>query len=309
MSNKREARKRRRIRKSFLKLLHRGTGLVAAPAGPLERRLTQDLRASPASVDEDLEFAGSRPYWNSVCMQRLRNWHKLRREIPKLSGPKLSELRAAVEYEESIAPFLSPAVQAARESLEKEGVVFPPLSFLCAVKDEIGAEIAKREACGQRIRRAAPWPMPKSSAAELCRCAEISADARFARALMPVLYSQKADSLCPCSDVECTALAWLHNSQRLKELPDVEFEAVRAAMEALEGMLNPYLKCPDSIAVRMRDAIKAELPRRQFKVMLAIMLARERPAAPTSATGLAAGLAALPSRPLEMIAEAMRKPL
>ena len=67
----------------------------------------------------------------------------------------------------------------------------------------------------------------------------------------------------------------------------------------------------------MRDAIKAELPRRQFKVMLAIMLARERRATPTPAAGLATGLAAglatglaaLPSRPLQMIAEAVRKPL
>ena len=307
MTNNREARIRRRIRKRFLKLLHRGTGLVAAPAGPLERRLTQDLRASPASVDEDLEFADSRPYWNYVSMQWLRNWHKIRQQIPKLSNLKLSELRAAVEYEEIIAPFLSPAVQAARESLEKEGAVFPPLSFLCAVKDEIGAEIAKREACGQMIRRAAPWPMPKSSAAELCKCAEISANAHFARALMPELYSQNAESFCPRSDVEYTALAWLHNSRRAKELPEVEFEAVHVAMEVLEGMFNPYLKRPDSIATRMRDAIKAERPRRQFKVMLAIMLARERPAA--LAAGLATALAALPSRPLEMIAEAMRKPL
>jgi hypothetical protein len=253
------------------KLLHRGTGLVAGPAGPLEFRLTGDLRVDPAIVEWNLEeeFTDSCPDSRILTIPWLRNWHKLQRQIPELSGPELSEFRAALDYEKNIAPFLSPAVQAARESLEREGAVIPPLSFLCAVEEDVDREVARREDRGVKIHRAAPWPRPESSAAELCRCAEISADARFARDLMRVLYSQKAEFFYPHSDVECAALAWYHNGPRLNELSDAEFAAVRAAMEVLEGMNNPYLKCSDSIAVRMRNAILAELPRRQCEAVCA----------------------------------------
>ena len=295
-------------RNRFIKLLHRGTGHVAAPAGPLEMRLTEDLRASPAIVEWNLEFADSWPDSRFVWASWLRNWRQLWRQIPELSDAELSEFRAALGYEKIIAPFLPPAVQAARESLEREGAVIPPLTFLCAVEEDVDREIARREACGVKIHRAAPWPMPESSAAERCKCAKISANAPGTARLMFVLYSQKAEYFCPRSEEDLIALAWYHNSQRLNELSDAEFAAVRAAMEDFEGMFYPYLRHPDSFAAQMRNAISAELPRRQFKVMLTIMLARERCAALAagSAEGLAEGLAALSSRPIEMIAEAVR---
>jgi hypothetical protein len=88
-------------------------------------------------------------------------------------------------------------------------------------------------------------------------------------------------------------------------LPDDEFEAFRAAAEALEGMFVSY-RHPNSILALMNDAIKAELPRRHWNVFIAVMLARERlrdtkaPELPP----LAQGLAKMASRPLEIIADA-----
>jgi hypothetical protein len=237
------------------------------------------------------------------------DWLGLFRHIPNASNAGLSEFRAACEYEARIAPI-------------------PPRSFLGTVQQAVVTEIARREARGYTIRVATPWPMPESSATALCKLKEIAANPPSHNAwLMQVMFLQKAaepisewfsskadlaSKFRPRCEADFLALAWQHNSRRLPDLPDAEFADFLAAMESLESLeraFGPHDKHPDSFAARIRTAIDAELPRR---VMVAIMLARERERRPapehlTPAAELAQLLAELPSRPLEMIADALQK--
>ena len=300
---------------------------MAPPAGAYTGILTSELRAPPEAITGDpndeayLEDSRRRPLLEySVCSRFLWDWLGLYKRIPNASNVGLSEFRAACDYEARIAPI-------------------PPCSFLGAVKQAIDTEIARREACGHTIRVATPWPILESSATALCDFKKIAANRPSHNAwLMPVMFLQKAaepiserfsskadlaSKFRPCCEADFIALAWQHNSRRLKDLSDDEFADFRAAMESLERAFGSDCKRPDSFAARIRTAIDAELSRRRFcanvNMMVAIMLARERrraapehltPAAGLAqelAQGLAQGLAELPPRPLEMIADALQK--
>lgn len=310
------------IREGVIECLHRGTGNYAPPAGPYADILTLELRSRPGCMVHDPDDENHRPLLlhSKWCKTRLHNWVGMKKHIGNVSNVELSEIRAGVEYEARIAPI-------------------PPRSFLCSVKDAVDREIARREACGHNIPVAEPWPMTESSATEVCKLREISANAPGNAKLMRALCCKARDPYTPlwpkwevlfhraqCAE-DVTAFALQHNSRRLKEFSYAEFEVFRAAMETLEETLEcyPQDKHPDSYAAQIRDAIEAELPRR---VMVTIMLARERRSAPAPppehlspaaglatglaaglATGLATGLAALPSRPLEMVAEAIERQL
>lgn len=225
----------------------------------------------------------------------LGNWDRMRKHVGSVSNVELSEYRAGVEYEEKIARI-------------------PSGSFLGFVKVAVDREIARREACGHIIHEAEPWPMTESSATVVCKLKEISAKAPISARLLRVLSLPAKGPYTPiypkqvaqCYRANCVeddiVLALYHNSRRAKELPYAEFEDLRAAMETLEGMCCPHDKRPKSYAAEICAAIEAELPRR---VMVAIMAARERCRGAPAPLGLAALLAALPSRPLEMIAGAV----
>ena len=283
------------------------SGPTAGPAGFDAERVSQILRMCPSAVVYLCDHPNPR---GDHAVQLASNWLKVFDAVPQLPDEQLAEARAAVEAERVIGgAFLPPNVLAALEDEQARGIEHPPLTHLCAAEKAINDEIARRELLGATIPKAEAWPMPISSAAELCSCERISAADRIA-SLKSMLCAEKAEHFLAehhydgSKDADI-ARAWLHNARRVGELPDDEFEALHAAAEALEGM---FVSCrrPDSILALMSDAIKAELPRRRWSVFIAVMLARERlraTKAPELAP-LAQGLAEMASRPLEIIADA-----
>jgi hypothetical protein len=246
----------------------------------------------------------------SYVTQLASNWLKVLDAVPRLSNEELAQSRAAVESERVIGgAFLPQNILAALKAERARGIEHPPLNFICAVEKAIDDEIDRRKLLGATIPKAEAWPMPISSAAELGACERISASDRIA-SLKSMLCSENAEYFLAehhydhSADADI-ARAWLHNSQRVKDLPDDEFEAFRVAAEDLEEMFISY-RHPNSILALMSDAIKAELPRRRWNVFIAVMLARERLRATKAPElpPLAQGLAEMASRPLEKVADA-----
>lgn len=282
-------------------------GHTAGPAGFAAERVSQNLRMRLQYV----VYLCEPPNHHYHCVKLTSDWLKVLDAVPHLDNEELAEARAAVDAEREIGgAFLPQNILAALEAERARGIEHPPLNFICTVEEAINDEFARRERLlGAMIPKAEAWPMPISSAAELCACERISADDRIA-SLKSMLCSEDADFFLAkhhydrSADAD-VARAWLHNARRVGDLPDNEFEALHAAAEALEGMFVSRRR-PDSILALMSDAIKAELPRRRWSVFIAVMLARERlrdTKAPELAP-LAQGLAEMASRPLEIVADA-----
>ena len=295
-------------------LLHRGTGYVAGPAGPDADLLSRLLRQNPDSFKELLQFVEQlEPVASDHARTFLRNWFELFNELKQLSNKDLAEFRAALEYEKTVGgEFLSPNILKALLAERAKGIEYPPLSFLSAVDEGITAEFARRTSLGARIPTAKPWPVPTSSAAELCACAQIVEGGDIA-GLKWMLCEEASTFNAKAHYDEVYAVigrAWVHNIERVRKLSDADFEALREAVEALEVGHIPCRR-PDSILALMSAAIQAELPRRQWKVFVACMLARERyhhgkakPAADHKGR-LAEGVATTPSGPLKAVGEAV----
>jgi hypothetical protein len=282
------------------------SGHTAGPAGFDAEKVSRTLRMCYESVVHRCEKDPTRCYDTQLAS----NWIKVLDAVPQLPNKELAEARAAVDAERVFGgAFLPPNILAALEDEQARGIEHPPLTLLCALEKAINDEIARRELLGATIPKAEAWLMPISSAAELCGCKRISAGDRIAW-LKSMLCSENAENFLAEHHYDRSAeadiaRAWLHNAQRVGDLPDCEFEALHAAAESLEGMFVSRRR-PDSILALMSDAIKAELPRRRWSVFIAVMLARERlraTKAPELAP-LAQGLAEMASRPLEIIADA-----
>jgi hypothetical protein len=248
-----------------IKALHRSNGDYAPPAGALFGDHSKELRASPEDVEEDPDYPynedNSRPLLQySLGKAYLRTWVMLKHSVGDLSDEELSELRAALKYEAKL------------ESYESD-------SFLGSVEYVVDTEFARRESCGHTIREAEPWPMTKSSATVVCKLSEISANAPSYARLMHILYSQKArDPFTPLnprkawllhpthSKEDVVALSLQHNSRRLEELPQEDFEQFRTAMETLDALnrSGPIHNRPDSFAAHISAAIEKELFRRKM---------------------------------------------
>lgn len=282
------------------------SGHTAGPAGFDAERVSQSLRMCHNSMVYLCEVGPTRSY----VTQLASNWLKVLDAVPQLPNKELAEARAAVESERVIGgEFLPQNILTALEAERARGIEYPPLNFICTVEKAIDDEVDRREFLGEMIPEAEAWPMPISSAAELCACERISAGGRIAL-LKSMLCSENAEYFLAEHDYDHSAdadiaRAWLHNSRRVEDLPEDEFEAFRAAAEALEGMFISY-RHPNSILALMNDAIKAELPRRRWNVFIAVMLARERLRATEAPElpPLAQGLAEMASWPLEITADA-----
>ena len=306
-----------RLRAHLRERLRRGP-YQTEPYGPDAKLVTSVLRMTPQTIKQ-VVGRGANP--NDHTMMIVCSWYVCYEQVNLFSGEELAELRAAIAHEGEIGgDYLSPVSSSVDKgiSIGEE----PQSTFLCRLEEKVNLEIALRLSRGiQMPADAAPWAVHTVSATELCACKRIlDGDYGVIAYLAPLLLGPGTDLAKRHGRTYTTpvneARAWQLAIWHVPDLPDAELKVFRAAVAAItRGCTLPR---PDSIAAQMGAALKAETSRR---VMVAIMLARERerrpapppehPATPpehlTPAAGLAQLLAELPSRPLEMIADALQK--
>jgi hypothetical protein len=152
-----------------------------------------------------------------------------------------------------------------------------------------------------------PWKPFQSSAANLCKVEEILAGKCPAFLKLMLCKSDiegpgEPEFINPTWQLkqDCKKIvdAWVFNTGRVADIPGDELELLLEAAETLG-------QHPGSIAAQMGDAARRELDRRRrAQVMITVMLARERYYRGAAPNALARMLAELPSRPLEMVANA-----
>ena len=290
--------------------LHFWHEYCCAPAGPYHERLTRLLREE------------RRPYWDgSPEVEIVTSVVKVAEEIPRLSNNAIADFYAFLKH-----------------AKETDGE-FPPNSILARALVGVEGELRyfREPPCGEHgmvVLSDVPWKPFRSSAAKLCHVEVVVARKRLFHESLPATLCNVesiAAGNCPAvlksmlckakvvngllfirdNDPEFNSTTWLDtqfyrhianawafNAGRVTDIPGDELELLLEAAEALEGN-------PGSIAAQMGDAARRELGRRRAQVMITVMLARERycGAAPNALVQM---LAELPSRPLEMVAAAMR---
>ena len=291
--------------------LHFWHEYCCAPAGPYHERLTRLLREE------------RKPYWdNSPEVEIVTSVVKVAEEIPRLSNNAIADFYAFLKH-----------------AKETDGE-FPPNSILARALVGVEGELLyfREPPCGEHgmvVLSDVPWKPFRSSAAKLCHVEVVVARKRLFHESLPATLCNVesiAAGNCPAvlksmlckakvvngllfirdndpefnsttwSDTQFyrhIANAWAFNAGRVTDIPGDELELLLEAADALEGN-------PGSIAAQMGDAARRELDRRRrAQVMITVMLARERycGAAPNALVRM---LAELPSRPLEMVAAAMR---
>jgi hypothetical protein len=251
-------------------------------------------------VVQQLKACAGRNLEDDVALHLLVFWVYYYHQIPHLSDEELVALGAAVDYEWTgeCSSQVDWKVDK-RLSLHTE----PQSSFLLSVREAIDLEIAKRLSTGRVLPEAEPWAAPKYSASELCGC-ELLRTGNINAGLRALLLQPAATEMdCRSADAKI-AYAWTFAIYNVDAIPDAELEDFRAALAVV--VRGCTCLSPETIAAQMGAALSAETTRR---VMVTIMAARERrgvPAPhPTPAAVFARELAALPSRPLKMIAEAL----
>ena len=272
------------LSKVRLECYHRRVECCCPPAGPYHKKVTTLLRGAHT------------PNWNScpatdfvVCFVELTE------KIPKLSNEAIADFHAYLKYE------------------KETGGGFPQDSILARACARVARELLyyRKPPYGGHgmvvLSDVPPWKPFRSSAAHLCKVEDILAG-KCPAPLKSMLCKSEIEGpgepefISPTwqlkQDCKRTVDAWVFNTGHVSEIPDDELELLLEAAEALGH--------PGSIAAQMGNAARRELDRRRrAQVMITVMLARERycGAAPNA---LARMLAELPSRPLEMVAAAMR---
>ena len=256
-----------------------------APAGPDHEKVTMLLRR------------GSCPDWDGApATLFVRSFVGCVEKTQRLSNEAIADFHALLQYEK-----------------ETNGA-FPPESILARAQENVDRELryCRTPPYGGHgmvvLSDVPPWKPYRSSAAHLCKVKEILAGkcptllksmlckAEIEGPGEPVFISPTWQLMQDCKK---TVAAWVFNAGRVKDIPGDELELLLEAAEALGH--------PGSIAAQMGDAARRELDRRRrAQVMITVMLARERYYHGAAPNAFAQMLAELPSRPLEMIADATR---
>jgi len=309
-------RRARRLRERLL----RGP-YVYAPFGPEAEFVDTALRRTTlASLEKKLKACADRNLEEDEALQLVAFWVYYCHQIPHLCDEELVALKAAVDNEWTDE--CSSQVDWKVDTLLSWNAE-PQSSFLLSVREAIDLEITFRVSVGRVLPEAEPWAAPEYSVSELCGCEDIRAGNMNA-GLRALLLQPAATEMDFHSADAKMAYAWEFAIYNVEAIPDAELEDFRAALAVVVRGCNDLH--PEAIAVQMRDALSAETARRAAvaaalsaattrRVMVTIMLARESrrsdPAPPpehlTPAEKLAWELAKLPSRPLEMVAEALER--
>ena len=311
------AQERIRVKDGHLRERLRRGPYQTEPYGPDAEWVTSFLRMTPQTIKQ---VVGRDASPNDDAMRIVYSWYVCYEQVHLITGEELVELRAAIAHEGEIGgDYLSPVSSSVDKGISIGAE--PQSTFLCRLEEKVNLEIALRLSRGiQMPADAAPWAVHNVSATELCACKRIlDGDYGVIAYLAPLLLGPGSDLAKRHGRTYTTpvneARAWQLAIWYVPDLPDAELEVFRAAVAEIITRGRTTLPRPDSIAAQMGAALKAETSRR---VMVAIMLARERRPAPpperpapppehlTPAAGLAQLLAELPSRPLEMIADAAR---
>ena len=308
-------RRARRLRERLL----RGP-YVYAPFGPEAEFVDTALRRTTlASLEKKLKACAGRNLEEDEALQILVSWVYYYNQIPHLCNEELVAFEAAVENEWTDE--CSSQVDWRVDTLLSWNAG-PQSSFLLTVREAINLEIAYRVSVDRVLPKAEPWAAPEYSVSELCGCEEIRTGTRASIAGLRALLLRPAATEMDCRSAAAKkAYAWEFAILNVEEIPDEGLEEFRAALAVIVWGCNDLH--PETIAAQMRDALSAETARRAAvaaalsaettrRVMVTIMLARERrrsdpPEHLTPAAELAWRLANLPSRPLEMVAEAIER--
>ena len=265
----------------LFRLGHQRPKCCCAPAGPYHGMVTAYLRQGVCSN------------WDGgPVTQYVRSFVGCVESTQRLSNEAIADFHALLEYE------------------KETGGEFPQDSILARARARVDRELryCRTPPYGGWgkvvLSDVPPWKPFRSSAAHLCKVKEILAGHAPAFLKSMLCKSEiegpgELEFIYPTWQLkqDCKKIvdAWVFNTGRVADIPGDELELLLEAAEALG-------QHPGSIAAQMGAAARRELDRRRrFQVMVAIMLARERGAAPNA---FARMLAKLPSQLLEMIADA-----
>jgi hypothetical protein len=221
---------------------------------------------------------------------------ELTEKIPRLSNEAIADFHAFLKYE------------------KETGGEFPQDSILARAQARVEGELryCRTPPYGGWgkvvLSDVPPWKPSLSSAAHLCKVKEILAGhaPAFLKSILcksEIEGPGEPEFINPTWQLkqDCKKIvdAWVFNTGRVADIPGDELELLFEAAEALG-------QHPGSIAAQMGDAARRELDRRRrAQVMITILLARERYYRGAAPNAFARMLAELPSRPLEMVADAV----
>lgn len=266
----------------LFRLGHQKPECCCAPAGPDHEKVTMLLR------QEDT------PNWDGgPATLFVRSFVGCVEGSQRLSNESIADFHALLLHEK-----------------ETNGA-FPPKSILARAQEHVERELryCRTPPCGGWgkvvLSDVPPWKPYRSSAAHICKVKEILAGKcpTLLKSMLCKAEIEGPEFISPTwqlkQDCKKTVAAWVFNAGRVKDIPGDELELLLEAAEALGH--------PGSIAAQMGDAARRELDRRRrAQVMITVMLARERYYHGAAPNAFAQMLAELPSRPLEMIADATR---
>ena len=267
----------------LFRLGHQRPECCCAPAGPYHGMVTAFLRQ------------GICPNWDGgPVTQYVRSFVGCVEGAQRLSNEAIADFHAFLKYE------------------KETGGEFPQDSILARACARVEGELrycrTPPYGGGGKVvlSDVPPWKPSLSSAANLCKVEEILAEKCPAPLKLMLCKSDiegpgEPEFISPAwllkQDCKRTVNAWVFNTGRVSEIPDDELKLLLEAAEALGH--------PGSIAAQMGNAARRELDRRRrAQVMITILLARERYYRGAAPNAFARMLAELPSRPLEMVADA-----